>query len=311
MNRSSLIIGTMLLLLGGLFLLDNLNIIDANVWGLFWPIILIGVGFSILLGAGKRGMRGPRGMMGPGKMGGMHRGPRHMQWDEPHTAASERQADGEEMPDQSYMGDQAEGLDVPLEGASRAHIKFEHGAGKLHLYAGATDDNVLSGNFSRGVEDDVRLSGDTLHVTLKPPADSWAPPFTGADMHNWSVGLNPSVRLRLHVASGANETQLDLRELLVEDLSLETGASSTVVWLPASAGSTHVKVGAGAASIELHVPDGVAANIESESALVGMHIDEQRFPRDGSGGWRSPDYASANNRVDIRLEMGMGSITIH
>ena len=62
---------------------------------------------------------------------------------------------------------------------------------------------------------------------------------------------------------------LDLRDLKVTDLKLETGASATEVTLPASAGFTRVKVQAGAARVDMRVPGGVAARIKT-SAGAGV-----------------------------------------
>jgi len=41
--------GTLLILLGILFLLKNLGILSGNLWDVFWPLILIALGLSILL----------------------------------------------------------------------------------------------------------------------------------------------------------------------------------------------------------------------------------------------------------------------
>ena len=57
------------------------------------------------------------------------------------------------------------------------------------------------------------------------------------------------------------------------------------------------------------MPQGVAASIEVRSALAGVHVDGTRFPRSGSG-YRSPDYDSAANKVEIRVETGVGSLDI-
>jgi hypothetical protein len=50
MRRGSLFWGTLLILAGVFFLLDSLNIVNINVWGLIWPFFLISVGVWFLLG---------------------------------------------------------------------------------------------------------------------------------------------------------------------------------------------------------------------------------------------------------------------
>ena len=51
MRRSTIFWGSLFILLGALVLLENLDIIDINVWALIWPFFLIAVGLWVLLGA--------------------------------------------------------------------------------------------------------------------------------------------------------------------------------------------------------------------------------------------------------------------
>ena len=79
--------------------------------------------------------------------------------------------------------------------------------------------------------------------------------------------------------------------------------------LPARAGFTRVVVSGGMTSLRLHVPEGVAARIRASCGLVSITVDRKRFPRTG-GVYQSPDYETAQNRVDIRLDTGLGSVVI-
>lgn len=49
-----MIFGVALLILGVLFLLKNLGILEANVSSAFWPMILIIFGLNLLLGKKKQ-----------------------------------------------------------------------------------------------------------------------------------------------------------------------------------------------------------------------------------------------------------------
>ena len=126
---------------------------------------------------------------------------------------------------------------------------------------------------------------------------------------NWEVQLNNDVPLRLKVEAGASQTDLDLTDLKVTELKLSTGASSTTVTLPAHAGLTNAKIEAGAAAVKLHVPGGVAARIRAKGGLASIDIDETRFPRTGDE-YRSPDFDTAANRVEMRIETGVGSVRV-
>ena len=126
---------------------------------------------------------------------------------------------------------------------------------------------------------------------------------------DWDFTLNRSVPLSLRLETGASETRLSLLDLQVRELWLKTGASSTMIDLPRAAGLTRMTVESGAAAIRIHVPQGVAASIDVRSALAGVHVDSTRFPRSGSG-YRSADFDTALNKVEIHVETGVGSLDI-
>ena len=48
MRRRNLFWGGVLILLGVLFMLDNFNLLAVNIWGLFWPLLIIWVGLQML-----------------------------------------------------------------------------------------------------------------------------------------------------------------------------------------------------------------------------------------------------------------------
>jgi hypothetical protein len=53
----------------------------------------------------------------------------------------------------------------------------------------------------------------------------------------------------------------------------------------------------------------VTARISVESGLAGISIDTNRFPRSGSS-YQSPDFDRAENSADIRIETGVGSVSV-
>jgi len=202
----------------------------------------------------------------------------------------------------------AEPAAVPLAGAQRARIEVHHGAGRLAIGSGAEPGNLLDGTFSGGVQCEARGEGDGMQVQLRVPGSS-LPWVWGSPGLAWNLRLSPKVPLELKLETGGNEALVDLTDLQVVDLRLSTGASSTEVLLPARAGFTRVKVGAGVATVRLRAPEGVAVKFEFEGGLATAHVDTGRFPRAGDE-YCSPDYATAANKVDIEVEAGVGSVDL-
>lgn len=265
MRKSSVFWGVLLILLGGLFLLDNLGFFDRfeiNVGELVWPIVLILLGLWVLFGSLLR--RPP----------------------------------------------ETEHASIPLEDARRARLRVRHGAGRLNIHAGAGIGNLVEGDFGGGLEQDVDRSGDLLDVKLSLPTQELAPFSFGEGYSlDWSLGVARDLPLSLDLETGANEAQVDLSELLVNELKLSSGASSTVLTLPANAGSTRVRISTGAASVRVNVPQGVAARIHAQGGLASIDIDQSRFPKSG-GLYQSADYETAFNKVDLEIETGVGSVDV-
>jgi hypothetical protein len=115
--------------------------------------------------------------------------------------------------------------------------------------------------------------------------------------------------LSLKFDSGASSSILDLSDLKVTDLDINTGASKTELTLPAKAGNTHVDIDTGASSLKINIPAGVSASIRVKSGIASVAIDA-RFPRVDDGLYQSPDYSTASNRVDMMIDAGVGSIEI-
>lgn len=209
----------------------------------------------------------------------------------------------------SSSAPETETLDIPLHDATKARITLRHGAGRLRLGSGAGADSLLSGEFSGGVRADVRPEGSTMKVALRQPSDLFPFPGWGGDGLNWEISLNPGVVLTLDVEAGANDSRLDLSDLLVAELRLRTGASATRVMMPASAGYTEADIRSGAAAVTVEIPPEVAASIRTRGALATVDVDQERFPREGQM-YRSPEYEAAQNKIEMNVETGVGNITI-
>lgn len=200
---------------------------------------------------------------------------------------------------------------IPLEGARAAEVHFQHGAGELRVDGSAGPDDLVDGTFAGGVRHYIRQNGETMVVTLEPPPGEFYGVFTPFDSKGfrWSVGLNREIPLALHFKLGASSNHLDLRDLQAREVRIDTGASSTVVTFPAGAGSVRAALKSGAASVEAYIPENVAARIRARGGMASIDVDTQRFPRVGSE-YISPDYDTAENRLDLDIETGLGSVSV-
>ena len=202
-----------------------------------------------------------------------------------------------------------EHVSIPLEGAQSARVRVGHGAGRLDVYAGSGMGILAEGDFTGGLDFRSQQVGDVLEVKMRPPENFFPFDWSPGTTLDWSFGLSADIPLSLDFETGASESRLNLRDLRLTELRLKTGASSTTIDLPANAGQTRAIIESGAASVNIAIPEGVAARIRTQGGLSTFQVDTNRFAQVG-GVYQSLDYDTAANKVDMDIQMGVGSVNI-
>lgn len=195
---------------------------------------------------------------------------------------------------------------VPLEGATSARVRIDHGAGRLTVRSHHGGVNLLEGSFAGGVDVNVHRDGARAEAVLSPVRHVGR---LGRRLPlDWTITLSLLVPLDLELHSGADTAELDLSDLSVERLDVETGASRTIISLPTS-GRPQVRIRGGAADIRVSVPTRVAAQIAVREGASRVKVDELRFPKVGDR-YRSSDFDDAQHRVEIQIDAGAASVQI-
>jgi hypothetical protein len=260
-RRGYLFWGSILIILAGLLLLKQLGFISGDIFGFFWPLLVIAFGIWLIVGYFAR-----------------------------------------KTPNEGQQ------VSIPLEQATSAYIKLDHGAGRLTLRSGAGPGEIIKGTFANGLSYKCKKEADRMDVSLRTSQQSWA--WWPGESLDWDIRLNADIPLSLNIDSGASASILDLSDLKVTNLDIDTGASSTELTLPASAGNTHVDIDTGASSLKVNIPPGVAASIRVKTGIASVNISA-RFPKVDGGLYQSTDYGTAANRVDMTIDSGVGSIEVN
>jgi uncharacterized membrane protein len=207
---------------------------------------------------------------------------------------------------------------IPLAGASRARIRVRHLRGQLNIGAQAAMPDLLQGVFGGGLEQQINQMGEDLEVQLTSAGHArsfmnikfpwaWGP----ANLLDWTLRLRPQIPIALEIMLASGQARLELSELQITELNLTALTSSMLVALPTHAGQTKVKVQASRLSLILQVPPEVGAHIQTNPDLANVEIDLARFPKtEQAGEYRSMNYDTATQHVDILLEAAGGSLQI-
>lgn len=201
----------------------------------------------------------------------------------------------------------AEKFSIPLEGAQEASLSIDHGAGRIDLRAGANPGDFVTGVAGVGMDKKVRVNGGKLEVEID--AGPSFIPFVGPESGGWEFRLAPDVPTSLKVEAGASRLELDLTDLRVTYFRFDGGASNLNLTLPARVENVLATIDAGAASINVHVPQGVALRLHRKGVGT-VNVDAQRFPMREGGVYQSPDYDTAQYHADVTVDGGATSLTV-
>jgi hypothetical protein len=301
---SGIIFPLLLVVVGLILLLNNLGVLPWSIWlalGQLWPVILIVFGVDLILGR-----RNPDLAVGI-------------------TAAAIvfvaivaviMSLSG--FPAAAAAGGVEERTaSVPLQGASSGDVTVQYPAGNLTVGALPPDTTNLAqvnAALPAGLrlEPTSHLSGAALAATLAVNGNSRSWPFWGPNRGqgaSFNALLTPRVPLTIRVNLGAGQSTLDLTALQVKQLSVQSGAGQTTIHFPASAGVTTADVENGAGQVNLVIPPGVGAYVHAPGGLVNVQVPSDRFQRVADG-YQTADFATAPNRVDVTLRVGVGGVDV-
>ena len=192
---------------------------------------------------------------------------------------------------------------APRENARTMQLRISGGAGTYNL-SGATQSELVRAESTRG---DLHIRTSTKNDSADVRVDQSG--FEGfrfgpSAPAQVDVTIADDVPTSLQIDVGAGEFDIDLSKVKITDARLSAGASSLRVTAPTPTGDVAMSISAGASNVIIEVPQGIEARITTSGGLSSAHF-EPRF----SGG-ETAGYATAKDRVTIRITSGVSQITV-
>lgn len=228
---------------------------------------------------------------------------------------------------------------VPLDGATSAEIKIETSIAPVEINTLSSGDSLVAGQVSyigdmiidsnmRGDEVTVRIDTRTPNGWFLDPAN-WNQ-FDEDDQ--WELALSPNIPLKLEIDAASGEGSYQLQQLQLRDFAFDGGsgaftvvmpdgkydanidlASGSSSWTLPARGSGQFTFDGGSGSFNLFIPQGVEAQIAVDGGSGSFEADARfelvRGDRE-DGIWETAGYDSAENRLDINLDIGSGSVSV-
>jgi hypothetical protein len=294
-NNHRSIVGPLFLVgLGFLFLLHNLGVLTWSFWEAalhLWPLLLVAWGLDLLLG-------------------------RRSAWGAAIAIILilVLLVGGVSLLDDARQGNESlMDVEIPLGETQAARITIDPALVYLRLRSADQRGQVLLGgrvvpfNGER-VEQDVERTGANLEATIRTVGVVVMPFFrTSTDRPSWDMELHPRVVYDLVVDVGGGKTDLFIEDLLVEAITVDHGIGQAIVYLPEK-GSYKAEIDAGLGQIVIDLPDTSGVKLYTEVGLGAVDVPNN-FRREGDA-YISPNYNQAEERVEVNVSLGIGSIEI-
>lgn len=124
----------------------------------------------------------------------------------------------------------------------------------------------------------------------------------------WRFNFNPDVSLDLEVNLGIGNVNLDFARLNLSDCEISFGVGELGLTLPQTS-SSDMKISGGVGTITIMVPPNVGVRLRADTAIAGRSLPAS-YTQNGDV-YESPNYDESDYRIDIDVDLGIGSLTVN
>ncbi|MBN1368013.1 MAG: hypothetical protein JW967_08815 [Dehalococcoidales bacterium] len=292
-NSSAFIWGIILIFAGVVLLLQTFNILPWSLWGTlwrFWPAIIIIIGLVILLRHTNAWLVSLLTVAILGGCLGIAIW-QHGVGDIPRNITT-----------QNY--------ELPIDNLQSAEVNINFDAGKLiigNISSGET--NLVEAkteikNSIPSLTTDYDQLGTKGSLYLKSiNQQNW--PDSGI---TWKVNISEVIPIDLTIDAAASTIKLYLDNLNLSSIYIDIDASSCELNLPTPDGMLNTVVKANAATVNITIPEEVAARIQATSNVATLHISS-RFFKNGDY-YVTDNYDIATDRIELTINTSVGTVSI-
>jgi hypothetical protein len=287
-----------LILIGILFLLNTTGVLDYGVWEFFlvwWPLLLIAIGIEKIFGA-TRSLK-PLAYISPVIIVA--------------TVAYAVVAESDGGGFRDTRDRNSFRWSVPAEASvAKLDMEMDFGGGRLKIGGDADSGQLLEGQFyyqGRKPKLTADRRGERMEVSLERSSSSVG--LSSRSREKWILKLNETVPVDLRLDAGAALVRLDLEEVILNSLNLETGAADINVILGSKSEEVECEIDCGAASIDMEIPPDAGLRLDRDlsfSALTteGIELTDRESFKE------TPEFENSPVRIFLTVDSGVSSLRI-
>ncbi|MBF8437243.1 hypothetical protein I0Q91_09150 [Halanaerobiaceae bacterium Z-7014] len=304
-KNNDITLGIILIFIGGLFLLNTLDIIRYNIWNLlfrYWPVFLIIIGINILFKSTKLWWLSPLLIIVllvllfvPGD---------YM----PSYIQNFRQDSG------THMRPSTEPFESEHEYLDNHHyfdVYLSIDSGRIDIGSLANDNYLYKllynyHNEKPNLDFDFDLETNRAQLNISHMQSF---EFDQVDVvNNSKLNLNKEAIHNINIESGIGRYNLELKDLDIEELIINTGISE--IYVSYNDFPNETIINSGASNIEFEFPDNIGIQIETRNITNKQDFIEKGFIEIEENIFQNEKYDEAENRIMISLSSPATNIEV-
>lgn len=196
-----------------------------------------------------------------------------------------------------------------LENVDKARIDLNIGAAQIEI-SGADSQKLLEGKFINNYPLTINnsKSGSTQTTSITENISSRSFRTLNKD-RELQLNIKEGLPIDLLIKSGASSANLDLRNINLVNLNIDTGASKNEVRFGEKVDKIKVMVNAGASSFKFLVPKGFALSVQSDSGLSSFDFKGLSLKKEGRT-YTSDDFGTNQKQIEFSIKTGVSSIEL-
>lgn len=311
MNNKNVFWGIILVVIGALFIFNNLGFFDFSFRAIFdmWPALLVIWGISML--PIKGGLKttlsiitvllaifvaSTRDYSGHWSN---HFG-RNIHMRSSHLDNLDDFKNDEEITDYTYSF--TEDYD---ESVKKAVLNMDIAAGKFRIEE--STDNLIDFEAENNIgqyDKEIMKNGSTteIYVSLE---DGHLRSGNNKNKAYISLNTNPTWDMKLDI--GAADFVADFREFKIGNIEIDGGASSMKIKIGDKQKETNIDIESGASAVKIYIPESAACEVISNTVL--SDLDLEGFIKEGKN-YRTPNFDEGKQKVYIQLDAAISALNI-
>lgn len=325
MRNDKLIPGTILVIIGILFLLDSFGTIDFDWFSLvrLWPIILVIAGVNLVFAHNQSHLATTIKIVV--LVGGTafliinglnHRG-ENRSWRRMFSHIDDN--DTTWAKDDIHNGDKntAHYQELYKPAIQQAVLNISGGAASYTINEATSNLFEADTHELGGKHYSLNTSVDSVTETLDFTMDGGEEHrhrgfifnFGGSDNNKGYIKLNKAPIWEINVESGVSKVNFDLSPFKVQKLKIEGGISSYHVKMGQPVGETNIDVSTGMAHLTIDIPKNAACHITTDTGLSSKNLDGFQSVDDNE--YETPGFDKATNKMYINLSGGLSKFRVN